>query len=72
MLCFFQMAKIGRALVDGATGSEAAEGGAAEAGEPLAVKPQFFKALVGKGHPEFSSPRQQVRVCRGGAHGLES
>lgn len=57
------MAKVGRALVDGATGSEAPEGAKAESGAaapPLAVKPQFFKALVGKGHPEFSSPRQQV------------
>ena len=26
----------------------------------LAVKPQAFKTLVGRGHPEFSSNRQQV------------
>ena len=52
------MAKIGRALVNGVTGSDAVEG----AEQPLAVKPQSFKALVGKGHPEFSSPRQQVSV----------
>lgn len=29
-----------------------------------AVKPQRFKSLVGRGHPEFSSARQQVRpIC---------
>lgn len=59
------MAKLGRALVDGVTGNE--QGGSAVessgSGSVVvteAVKPQFFKALVGKGHPEFSSPRQQV------------
>ena len=29
-------------------------------GGQQAVKPQFFKALAGKGHQEFSSGRQQV------------
>ena len=28
----------------------------------LAVKPRAFKAVVGRGHPEFSSNRQQVRL----------
>ncbi len=27
------------------------------------VRPQRFKSLVGRGHPEFSSPRQQVMRC---------
>lgn len=58
------MAKLGRTLVDGVTGNEQA-GSAVESSSSgsvvtQAVKPQFFKALVGKGHPEFSSPRQQV------------
>mmetsp|Transcript_7420 Transcript_7420/g.21943 ORF Transcript_7420/g.21943 Transcript_7420/m.21943 type:complete len:903 (+) Transcript_7420:355-3063(+) len=30
--------------------------------EPLHVRPQAFKALVGRGHPEFSSARQQDAV----------
>ena len=34
-------------------------------GGQQAVKPQFFKALAGKGHQEFSSGRQQVRLGSG-------
>ena len=30
-------------------------------GEGDSVRPQAFKALVGRGHPEFSSSRQQAR-----------
>jgi ubiquitin carboxyl-terminal hydrolase 5/13 len=42
-------------------------GGAAgsELQEANSVRPAAFKALVGKGHPEFSSGRQQVRICLG-------
>ena len=43
-----------------------AGGGQAEtaAQEANSVRPVSFKALVGKGHSEFSSGRQQVRVLR--------
>ena len=40
-----------------AAASAAVTGGT---GGQEAVKPQFFKALAGKGHQEFSSGRQQV------------
>ena len=75
-----QMAKVGRALLDGDTGDQVesvAANGTALAGSKdsaaaanaavtggvggqQAVRPQFFKALAGKGHQEFSSGRQQV------------
>lgn len=47
----------------GAAPAAAASQGASQAGS-LAVKPQAFKHLVGRGHPEFSSSRQQVRQRR--------
>jgi hypothetical protein len=55
-----------------------AGGGKAEtaAQEANSVRPTAFKALVGKGHPEFSSGRQQVctgggyPVCAGGGGGV--
>ncbi len=44
----------------GRAGAAAAEGGRDKGAERDAVRPASFKALVGKGHPEFSSARQQV------------
>jgi hypothetical protein len=39
-------------------------------GSSMAIKPQAFKVLVGRGHPEFSSNRQQVQHGAGaGCHG---
>jgi len=57
------------AAADGEAGLRVA-GGDAGAGpgaerEGDAVKPRAFKALVGRGHPEFSSARQQARRTRG-------
>lgn len=54
----------------GAAPAAAASPGTGHA-DTLAVKPQAFKYLVGRGHPEFSSNRQQVRqqqriIIRGG------
>jgi hypothetical protein len=48
----------------GAQDAAALGGGAAgsEMQEANSVRPAAFKALVGKGHPEFSSGRQQVRT----------
>ena len=58
-------AQVEELAADGATapeGSAAADNAAVTGGSggQQAVKPQFFKALAGKGHQEFSSGRQQV------------
>lgn len=64
-----QMAKVGRAMCEGETGQAEEEPPIDEGVEPMAVdgeqpkmfvKPQALKHLVGKGHPEFSTMRQQV------------
>ena len=39
-----------------------------ETGAGDSVRPQAFKALVGRGHPEFSSGRQQVGACHPDKH----
>lgn len=61
-----QLAKLGRALEFGQTGRQAPAPGGAEvegtdddAVRCNAVRPLSFKSLVGKGHAEFSSGRQQ-------------
>lgn len=51
-VCFLQFAKVGVALA-GPVSEEYISSG------PEGVAPQAFKALVGRGHPEFSSQRQQ-------------
>lgn len=38
-----------------------AAAGQGGAGEGAGVRPTLFKQLVGRGHPEFSSARQQAR-----------
>ena len=69
-----QMAKLGVAMTQARTGQApeeertpvAPENGntgsspASRAVEGTWVRPQGFKTLVGRNHPEFSSPRQQV------------
>jgi len=58
---FVQMAKLGVALVKGRTGlPAAAPAESAQADNNQHVAPQQFKFLVGKGHSEFGSSRQQV------------
>ena len=61
------MTKVGRALCAAKTGGPESvkaeaegKGAASSAADTLAVKPTSFKSLVGKGHPEFSTGRQQV------------
>lgn len=68
----WQMAKVGVALTEGRTGAPTASpmdiqsnGNAADAApapkeDTNSVRPQSFKSLVGKGHSEFQSNRQQV------------
>ena len=68
-----QMAKVGVAICEARTGQSGAGDVVdvdEDAAEPMiveeaaatqSVKPAAFKSLVGKGHPEFSSARQQAR-----------
>eukprot|EP00951_Prasinocladus_malaysianus_P001423 scaffold9746_cov21-Prasinocladus_malaysianus.AAC.1 len=59
-----QLAKLGRALVEGKVGAHqpdpAPPGGEAPPEPKPSVAPRRFKTLAGRGHPEFSSGRQQV------------
>lgn len=66
------MAKVGVALTQGRTGTaaDAANGGSSDEAangasendkqDQTSVKPQFFKSVVGRGHPDFSTKQQQV------------
>ncbi|KAL4452659.1 hypothetical protein ABPG75_008321 [Micractinium tetrahymenae] len=69
-----QFAKVGVALLTGKTGAPAAAGGPQEMNyeaevvtaeeaekddDGNSVRPQQFRSLAGRGHPEFSSSRQQ-------------
>jgi ubiquitin carboxyl-terminal hydrolase 5/13 len=53
-----QMAKLGAGLVDGKYAAVRKEDGPAENDE-VCVRPGSFKALVGQGHPGFSTGQQQ-------------
>lgn len=64
-----QMAKLGRALTTAETGQgevHVANAKKKESDSTLghSVRPLAFKSLVGKGHSEFSSGRQQVDLPR--------
>ncbi|XP_015226317.1 PREDICTED: ubiquitin carboxyl-terminal hydrolase 5 isoform X1 [Cyprinodon variegatus] len=59
-----QVAKLGYGLLSGEYSKPAPdpgdENGAAEPrGDQIGIAPRMFKALVGRGHPEFSTNRQQ-------------
>ncbi|XP_028984775.1 ubiquitin carboxyl-terminal hydrolase 5 isoform X1 [Betta splendens] len=59
-----QVAKLGYGLLSGEyskpTTDSGNENGASEPrGDQLGIAPQMFKALIGRGHPEFSTNRQQ-------------
>ena len=60
------MTKLGRAMMTAQTGQadecvpSQGEDKRERATKASFVKPLAFKSLVGKGHPEFSSGRQQV------------
>jgi ubiquitin carboxyl-terminal hydrolase 5/13 len=51
------LVQVGVALCEGRTGRAAAA--ASSDGCDTSVRPASFKSLVGRGHPEFSSARQQ-------------
>ncbi|KAL3980559.1 complement component 4 [Sarotherodon galilaeus] len=85
-----QVAKLGYGLLSGDYSKPAPdpgeENGAAEPrGDQIGIAPQMFKALVGRGHPEFSTNRQQdaqefllhfinmvERNCRSGSNPSEA
>uniref|UniRef100_A0A8C7Z969 Ubiquitin carboxyl-terminal hydrolase n=1 Tax=Oryzias sinensis TaxID=183150 RepID=A0A8C7Z969_9TELE len=89
VLLFF-MAKLGYGLLSGDYSKPALdlgdENGASEPrGDQIGIAPRMFKALVGRGHPEFSTNRQQdaqefllhfinmvERNCRSGSNPSEA
>lgn len=56
-----QWTKVGSALVRGGTPPDEIAG-QEDPAPPKAVTPAIFKTLIGRGHPEFSTQRQQARV----------
>ncbi len=54
-----QMAKLGHGLVSGSYSAPVDESAEAHLRVPRGIKPVSFKSLVGRGHPEFSTKRQQ-------------
>lgn len=53
-----QMAKLGHGLLSGDY-SKPQDGGDDNISAPSGIRPQMFKTLIGKGHAEFSTKRQQ-------------
>ncbi|KAK3106047.1 hypothetical protein FSP39_011642, partial [Pinctada imbricata] len=54
-----QMAKLGQGLLTGEYSKPPPEGADDKILPPSGIRPQMFKTLIGKGHPEFSTKRQQ-------------
>ena len=54
-----QMAKLGRGLLSGVYSKPPPEGADEKGLPPNGIRPQMFKNLIGKGHAEFSTKRQQ-------------
>ncbi|XP_052081738.1 ubiquitin carboxyl-terminal hydrolase 5-like [Mytilus californianus] len=54
-----QMAKLGRGLLSGNYSKSPTESADEKGLPPNGIRPQMFKHLIGKGHPEFSTKRQQ-------------
>lgn len=54
-----QMTKLGNGLLSGDYSKPPVEGVDERLQPPSGIRPQMFKTLVGKGHPEFSTKRQQ-------------
>uniref|UniRef100_UPI00358F787F ubiquitin carboxyl-terminal hydrolase 5-like isoform X2 n=1 Tax=Myxine glutinosa TaxID=7769 RepID=UPI00358F787F len=54
-----QVAKLGHGLLSGVYSKPPPNDAAGEQPEQMGIPPRMFKALVGKGHPEFSTNRQQ-------------
>jgi ubiquitin carboxyl-terminal hydrolase 5/13 len=56
---FVQMAKLGYGLVSGEYSKPPVEGAKVELDDATAPRPVLFKALIGEGHREFGTARQQ-------------
>ncbi|XP_064598849.1 ubiquitin carboxyl-terminal hydrolase 5-like [Liolophura sinensis] len=54
-----QMAKFGHGLLSGDYSQPIPEGTEDKVQAPRGIRPQMFKSLIGRGHPEFSTKRQQ-------------
>jgi ubiquitin carboxyl-terminal hydrolase 5/13 len=54
-----QMAKLGHGLLSGEYSAPVDESQEAHLRVPRGIKPASFKSLIGRGHPEFSTKRQQ-------------
>lgn len=54
-----QMAKLGHGLLSGDYSVPPPEGADSKVMPPTGIRPQMFKILIGRGHPEFSTKRQQ-------------
>ncbi|KAJ8268363.1 hypothetical protein COCON_G00135350 [Conger conger] len=54
-----QVAKLGHALLSGEYSKPAHDSEDNPSGDQVGIAPRMFKALVGRGHPEFSTNRQQ-------------
>uniref|UniRef100_A0A669DV65 Ubiquitin carboxyl-terminal hydrolase n=1 Tax=Oreochromis niloticus TaxID=8128 RepID=A0A669DV65_ORENI len=79
------VAKLGYGLLSGDYSKPAPDPGEENGGDQIGIAPQMFKALVGRGHPEFSTNRQQdaqefllhfinmvERNCRSGSNPSEA
>uniref|UniRef100_A0A7N8WT69 Ubiquitin carboxyl-terminal hydrolase n=1 Tax=Mastacembelus armatus TaxID=205130 RepID=A0A7N8WT69_9TELE len=55
----FHRAKLGYGLLSGEYSKPAPDPGDENGGDQIGIAPRMFKALVGRGHPEFSTNRQQ-------------
>uniref|UniRef100_A0A665VJY3 Ubiquitin carboxyl-terminal hydrolase n=1 Tax=Echeneis naucrates TaxID=173247 RepID=A0A665VJY3_ECHNA len=58
-LFVYHRAKLGYGLLSGEYSKPALDPGDENGGDQTGIAPQMFKALVGRGHPEFSTNRQQ-------------
>uniref|UniRef100_A0A3P9K4K8 Ubiquitin carboxyl-terminal hydrolase n=1 Tax=Oryzias latipes TaxID=8090 RepID=A0A3P9K4K8_ORYLA len=80
-----QVAKLGYGLLSGDYSKPALDLGDENGGDQIGIAPRMFKALVGRGHPEFSTNRQQdaqefllhfinmvERNCRSGSNPSEA
>ncbi|KAK7487678.1 hypothetical protein BaRGS_00021097 [Batillaria attramentaria] len=54
-----QMAKLGHGLLSGDYSKPPPESAGDFIPPPTGIRPQIFKSLIGRGHPEFSTKRQQ-------------
>uniref|UniRef100_A0A7N8WZ95 Ubiquitin carboxyl-terminal hydrolase n=1 Tax=Mastacembelus armatus TaxID=205130 RepID=A0A7N8WZ95_9TELE len=59
LVYYFIYTKLGYGLLSGEYSKPAPDPGDENGGDQIGIAPRMFKALVGRGHPEFSTNRQQ-------------